>query len=202
MEKNTFDNYKNSIKRIKCIYAYDGSEVDKNTFWDGYIVMQNVDGILNIEGYEIDKMDSLERDGNIHKRYILGSYADGSLLFEVFPGKIAPIHYDMHYNLENGCFYGCWWLSPSKNHPHPFGGCGKAIISIEDVIIDISIEDDIGVIIEEKEAIEIINKVADQYKNEYFEEIDNFLSKKQIPIFDSAPAVMKLSKYSDILRQK
>ena len=191
MNKFRFDCYKDSIKKIKCIYTYKDN-VDENTFWEGYIATQNVDGALSFEGYEIDKMDSLEKDGDYHKRYIFGmraiSYADESLLFTIYPGKIAPIHYDMRYNMEDGCFYGSWFITPSKNHPHPFGGNGNAIISIEDVML------------EEKEVIETIKKVAKRSNNEYFEEI--FFSKKQNPVFDSTPAVMKLSKYSDIVRKK
>lgn len=190
MNKFIFD--KDSIKKIKCIYTYD-DKVDENTLWEGYIVTQNVDGVLNIEGYEIDKVDSLERDGSLHKRYILGKKAisntDESLLFEIYPGKIAPIHYDMRYHESDGCFYGCWFLSPSKNHPHPFGGQGRAIICIEDVMI------------EEKEVTETIKKVAERSKNEYSEEICDYLLKKQISVFDSAPAVKKLSKYSDIIKK-
>ena len=99
MEKFTFDYYKDSIKKIRCIYTYNDN-VGENTCWEGYIITRNVDGVLNIEGYEIDKMDSLEKDGSLHKRYILGkraiSYADESLSFELYPGNIAPIRYDMH----------------------------------------------------------------------------------------------------------
>ena len=205
MEKFKFNYYDNSIKKIKCIYTYDGI-VRNNSSWEGYIITQNVDGLLNIEGYEKDNMDSLERSGNPHLRYILGtraiSYANGTLIFEIYPGNIAPIHYDMHYSEEDGCFYGNWFLVPTENHPHPHsGGQGEAIISIEDVIID------------EKEVTKIIKKVADRSENEYSEEIETYeflsqkyelLSHRQVSLFDndSANAVKKLSKYSDIIIKK
>ena len=44
-------------------------------------------------------MDSLEKSGKPHFRYILGnkilSTSDDSLIFEIYPGKIPIIQYDM-----------------------------------------------------------------------------------------------------------
>ena len=196
MEKFTFDYYEDSIKRIKCIYTYD-DKVGKNTFWEGYIITRNVDGVLDIEGYEIDKMDSLERDGKSHKRYILGkraiSYADESLSFELYPGNIAPIRYDMHYNSEDGCFYGNWILLPSQNHPHPHQGKGEAIIHIEDTIVD------------ENEITRIIEKISEKSRREYCEEIETyeFLAQNQISLFDAdnSSPIKKLSRFSSTIKK-
>ena len=197
MEKFTFDYYKDSIKRIKCIYTYNDN-VDENTFWEGYIITRNVDGVLDIEGYEIDKMDSLERNGNFHKRYILGkraiSYADESLSFELYPGNIAPIRYDMRYNQDDGCFYGNWILLPSQNHPHPHKGNGEAIIYIEDAIVD------------ENVITRIIERIAERSRREYCEEIETyeFLAQNQISIFDTdnSSPIKRLSKFSSSVRNK
>ena len=151
MEKFKFDYCKDSIKRIKCFYTYNNT-VEENTSWEGYILVQNIDGVLNIEGYEKDNMDSLEKSGNPHLRYILGkkaiSYAAESLVFEIYPGNIAPIHYDMYYNKDDGCFYGKWFLAPTTNHPQLHRGNGEAIIRIEDVIV------------EEKEIMDTIKRIA------------------------------------------
>ena len=197
MEKFNFDYYKDSIKKIKCIYTYNNTTGD-DTFWEGYIFVQNVDGVLNIEGYEKDNMDSPERSGNAHLRYILGnraiSYADESLVFEIYPGNIAPIHYDMQYNKDDGCFYGKWFLLPNTNHPHPHsGGNGEAIILIEDVII------------EEKEVRDTIKKIANRSRQEYSEEIEtfDFLSQRQISLSNDdnySPAVKKLSRLSNVIK--
>lgn len=197
MEKFNFDYYKDSIKRIKCIYTYEG-EIREDTSWEGFIYVRNIDGLLYIEGYEMDKMDSLEKNGYTHLRYILGnraiSYADESLEFVIYPSRIAPIYYDMQYNKDDECFYGKWKHYTTINHPHPYdGGSGLAIIHIEDVIVDEIRERD------------IIKRIADRSKKEYSEEIEtfNFISNYQISLGndDNYPqSVKKLSKFSNDIK--
>ena len=196
MEKFAFDYYKDSIKKIRCIYTYNDN-VSENTFWEGYIITRNIDGVLDIEGYEIDKMDSLERDGNLHKRYILGkraiSHANSSLSFELYPGNIAPIHYDMHYNSDDGCFYGNWFLLPSKNHPHPHIGKGEAIIRIEDTLVN------------EKEITRIIEQIANRSRREYHEEIEDYVLSAQNRMLlsdnDDSSIIKRLSRFSSSIRK-
>ena len=189
MELYNFDYYKDSIKKIKCIYTYNDI-VEDDTSWEGYIFVENVDGVLDIEGYEIDKMDS---SPNI--RYIFGkraiSQADKSLTFNIYPGKIAPIHYDMHYNEDDGCFYGDWVLL--INRPSSILRRGEAIIRIEDVNVD------------EKEVMETIKRIADRSKKEYSEGIETykFLSQNQIILCNNtsySPAVKKLSRFSENIK--
>ena len=195
MEKFKFDYYKDSIKKIKCIYNYNDN-VGENTFWEGYIITRNIDGVLDIEGYEVDNMDSLEKDGSLHKRYILGkrsiSYANESLSFELYPGNIAPIHYDMYYNFEDGCFYGNWFFLPSENHSHPHEGKGEAIILIEDAMV------------EEKEITKIIEQIANRSRREYCKEIETyeFLAHNQFLPFDNdnSSAFKRLSKFSSSMK--
>ena len=163
MKLFNFD-YNSSVKRIRCIYTYDGI-VSDNTYWEGYIITENVDGLLNIKGYERDGMDSLGRDGEPHLRYIFGnraiSYANETLSFEIYPCGIAPIHYDMHYNQDDGCFYGDWHFVPSKNHPHS-ASCriGEAIIRIEETSVD------------KKEVSTILRKLSNRNKRIYSEEME------------------------------
>lgn len=200
MGKFNFE-YKDSIKKIRCIYTFN-NKIGEDTSWEGYILVQNIDGILSIEGYENDSMDSLERNGNLHLRYILGnraiSYADESLVFEIYPDNIAPIHYDMHYNKEDGCFYGKWLFMPTSNHLYSSNNKdGDAIIRIEDVMVD------------EKEVRDIIKRISTKYKSEYSNEIEafrlmfEFMPKRQISLFDKdnySIAVKKLSRFSNIIK--
>lgn len=39
----------------------------------------------------------------------------------------------MHYNSEDGCFYGNCFFLPSKKHPHPNKEKGEAIIDFNDI---------------------------------------------------------------------
>ncbi len=170
--------------------------MDESTFWEGYVIAQNVDGFLNIEGYEIDKMDSPEKNGNFHKRYIFGikalSWADESLSFEIYPGKFAQIHYDMNYNTKDGCFYGNWFFLKSKKHPYSVQGKGEAIIFIEDFDEN------------ENDLAQTIKQVAEEARTEYSEEIEIYshlaLNQFFLSPIDNSPAVKKLSKFSDPIK--
>lgn len=187
----------NSINAIRCIYTYYNGEVSEKTSWEGYIIIRNVDGVLDIEGYEIDKMDSLEQDGTAHKRYILGiraiSYADETLSFEIYPGNIAPIHYDMFYKPDDSCFYGRWHFAPSPDHPYSPVKGGEAIILIKDEIVD------------KQKIITTIQQIANRFRREYSKEIDTYetLAKCQLlPPSDKSDysIVMRLSNYQETLR--
>ena len=195
MENFVFNYCKDSIKKIKCVYTYK-DEVDEKTSWEGYIFTENIDGILNIDGYEKDNMDSLEKNGDVHLRYIHGlrsiSLADRHLSFEIYPSKISTIHYETNYNEEDGCFYGIWTLEPSLDHHIPFEDGGKAIIRVEDVDVN------------EKEVLETIKKVAERSKLEYSSEIkyyDSVNKYGRYNYFGKTPIVKqlvnKMSKYSD-----
>ena len=190
MEKFVFDYYKESIKRIRCYYTYNGI-VDDTTYWEGYILTKNVDGALSIEGFEKDKMDSTS-----HPRYVYGnkaiSYANNSLSFNIYPGKIPPIYYDMHYNQEDNCFYGYWHLIPSTKHRYPSNHSGNAIIYIEDVNVD------------EKDIMKYIEEVAANYKHEYDEEIkmNEYMAHMQVTPHRNnySSAVRKLSNLSSKIK--
>lgn len=162
MGKFNFDYYNETVKKIKCFYTFDG-KINKDFFWEGYIVTKNIDGILDIEGYEKDSMDSLP-----HFRYIFGnkaiSSADKSLIFVIYPSKIAPILYNMRYNEEDGCFYGTWMFVNNSKHVCPHNRSGDAIIRIEDVQIDT------------KEINNHIKKIAKDRKKEYSTDIEIFSS--------------------------
>ena len=84
MENFNFEYNKYPLKRIRCIYNWN-HKVDSKTTWEGYILVENCDGLLNIKGFEIDNMDSHIKGTPPHKRYICGkraiSYADKSLIF-------------------------------------------------------------------------------------------------------------------------
>lgn len=197
MKKFNFE-YDSSVKKISCIYTYN-NEVTKTTRWDGYIITTNIDGVLNIEGYEIDKMDSKE-NGKAHLRYINGvkaiSMAHNSLSFEVYPGNIAPISYTLHYNEEDGCFYGYWIFNPSVNHIHPTYGGGEAVVRIEDVkTLENEQLDVVG---------GIIDRISPKYREEYEHEmgvaagINHQLISTMV---DSEGAVKKMSRYSSEVKK-
>lgn len=201
MEKFNFS-YKDSIKKIHCIYT-DNDTVTTNNCWEGYILVKNIDGILNIEGYEIDKADSIEKNGNPHLRYILGnnaiSYTNKSLIFEIYPGNIAPIHYEMLYNSEDKCFYGNWELITSNNHPYPKNREGKAIIYIEDEMN-----------LEENNIYNIVRNTAIRANHDYSKEIKTFKTLSEIQFYQELlkykrnhhHTIRKLSKYSNVLKEK
>ena len=154
-----------SVKKIRCNYSLEGKVNDK-TCWEGYILTTNIDGVLKIEGFERDKMDSPEADGKPHTRYILGekaiSMAKGTLRFTIYPSRIRPILYDLKYNDESKCFNGTWrFAAKTEKHNRPSSCSGEAIIRIEET--DYSIAD----------AKEILKKIGPAYKKEYSEEMEN-----------------------------
>ena len=100
----------------------------------------------------------------------------------------------MHYNQDDGCFYGNWILLQSQNHPHPLKGKGEAIIYIEDAIVD------------KNEITRIIERIAERSRREYCEEIETyeFLAQNQISLFDTdnSSPIKSLSKFSSYVRKK
>ena len=126
------------------------------------------------------------------------SYANESLIFEIYPGKMCPIEYDMRYNEEDGCFYGFWSFVPyTEEHPCVYNSkdsrCGQAIIHIEDV-------KDI-----DEQTIINIKKLGEEYKKEYDKEIkyfedlayNRFLSNDY---YDRSKLVKRLSMYSNKIK--
>ena len=202
MSKFNFE-YCSSLKRIKCIYTFN-DEVSEKTCWEGYIVTDNLDGTLEIEGLEQDGMNLKDKNGDPQFRYILGHRAissfNKSLIFEVYPGKMCPIHYNMRYNEEDGCFYGDWRFIPySSEHPCVYNNYesrqGKAIIRIEDVLTD------------ECNLIDnYLLPLSGEYQVEYADEIEYFFERADDRFIsydpDISPAVMKLSPYSKKIKEE
>lgn len=127
------------IKKITCFYT-DNEQFKEDSCWEGYLLIKKQNNELIIEGYENDKMDSLEKNGNLHYRYFLGKKisSNNSLRFVVYPSQIAPILYNMEYNEEDDCFYGKWHFMSSFKHPHPKNMHGDAVIKLSDTQIDIN----------------------------------------------------------------
>ena len=194
--------YTDSIKRIKCIYTFN-DKVDRQTSWEGYVIAENVDGLLNIEGIEQDGMSPKDDNGEPHFRYLLGtkaiSHAHQSLIFEVYPDKMCPIHYNMYYSEKDGCFYGDWWFTPyTYEHPcvysNPCNRCGHAVIYLEDVDV------------KDNHLRDSIKKAAEYYQKEYKEEIDYFTrlacDRLLLSDYDITSVYRRLSKYSDRLKEE
>ena len=194
------EEYNNLIKKIKCIYTYN-NETKEDTYWEGYISIKNIDGILRIEGYEKDNMDSLEENGKPHFRYILGnkilSTSDDSLIFEIYPSKIPIIQYDVYYNKNDDCFYGKWHQLPIINRINNkplLSRSGEAIIHIENTII------------EEKEVMNTIKEVADRTRKEYPEKIERYETISQNFILlgnkkNYSQSVKKLARFSNSIKK-
>ena len=190
-----FDYYKEGLKKIKCYYTYHGKINPDYNCWEGYILVENTDGLLDIKGFEKDGMD---RD---RLRYILGpravSYADKSLSFEIYPGWLSPIIYDLHYSVEDGCFYGRWFVSPSKKHYLPANENGEAIIRIEDVELTDK---------QTKGIMETIRSVGQIKETEYCDEIKayEFMVMRQVSYYGESSSVRareKLTGYSSLIKQ-
>ena len=164
LSKFNFNYCGNSIKRIRCYYTYRGI-ASEDQYWEGFILTNNVDGILKISGYEKDYMDSLEKSGNPHYRYIHSNWGinhlHGTLNFTIYPENIAPIIYALTYKEDDGCFYGSWRFNPSERHKNPNDEGGEAIIRIDDTNLR---EDD-------EKVSQLMYLVTARSKKEYSEEI-------------------------------